>query len=78
VLVQEHQAEEALGPNPGQNRAVAILQEAAGVKVVSPREMGGEGSGEERARRAQARQNWAEGWTAQRQEFSLKNPDAPR
>ena len=60
------------------NRAVGMLSDAAGLKVVSPRELDGEGSTEERARWAQARQKWADWWTAHRQEFSLQNPYAPR
>jgi hypothetical protein len=60
------------------NRAVGVLSEAAGLKVVSPRDLDGEGSAQDRARWEQARQKWAEWWTAHRQEFSQKNPYAPR
>jgi hypothetical protein len=60
------------------NRAVGILSDAAESKIVSAREFDGEGSAEDRARWAQARQKWTEWWATHRQEFSLKNPYAPR
>jgi hypothetical protein len=55
-------------------RALAILGAATGQMLVPGVELQGSGSAEDQARWAQARQKWAEWWTAHRQEFQLGNP----
>lgn len=56
------------------NRAINVLMETTGQKTPGSVEFLGEGSAEDRARWAAARQKWAEWWTANRQDFTLRNP----
>jgi hypothetical protein len=56
------------------SRAMTLLGEAAGRKLVPGQELHGDDAAENRARWAAARQKWAEWWTAHRQEFQPGNP----